>query len=211
MEIQKFTFNAFSENTYLLYEGNTGIVVDPGMSNAIEEQEFEAFVTEKELNISRCILTHCHIDHVMGTDYIKSKYGASPEFHKEDQITYENNERVAAMYGVPFTPSPTQKGYLDENDKVILGETTLEIRFVPGHAPGHIVFIDHDKKNIIAGDTLFQMSIGRTDLPGGNHEQLLSAIRSQLFTLPDDYVVYCGHGPETNIGFEKTNNPFLKG
>ncbi len=209
MKIKKFTFNPFSENTYLIYEGGNGIVIDPGMSQPVEEEEFHQFVLENKIGITRNILTHCHIDHVLGNDFIKRKYNVLPEFHEMDRMLFDNNDKVASMYGIPYTPSPEPKCYLHQDDTINIGDSTLEIRFVPGHAPGHLVFIHHEDKLVIAGDTLFRQSIGRTDLPGGNHEQLLASIRKELFTLGNDYTVYCGHGPETTIGFEKENNPFV--
>ena len=114
------------------------------------------------------------------------------------------------MYGIPFRKAPPEKYHLfDLNKGVSFGKSHLEIRFVPGHAPGHVVFISKDSNFVINGDCLFDGSIGRTDLPGGHHQTLIDSIKQQLFTLNDDCLVYCGHGGETTIGKEKSTNPFL--
>lgn len=209
MNIKHFTFNPFQENTYLLWSGHEAVIIDPGMMTSAEENQIHDFIKEHNLELKRCLLTHCHIDHVLGLKYIESQYGLLPEFHADDMMLYESNDRTASMYGIPYNGAPEPGDHLKVEDKITFGEVALEIRFVPGHAPGHVVFIDHASKQVIAGDTLFQGSIGRTDLPGGNHEQLIDCIKKELFTLDGDYQVHSGHGPSTSIGFEKENNPFF--
>jgi len=146
----------------------------------------------------------------MGCKGIFDRYGLYPECHPESTAVISANERVAQMYGVPFIAGPEPNKFISEQDTIAFDDQELEIRYVPGHAPGHLVFIDHSAKTVIAGDTLFSGSIGRTDLPGGNHELLLEKIVSELYSLPEDYVVYCGHGPSTTIGKEKSSNPFVR-
>jgi len=180
------------------------------MSTEQEWAEFDAYVESNSLKVNRLILTHGHIDHVMGCQGIFERFALLPECHPESVVVLAANERVAEMYGVPFVAGPDPKKFISEQDSISFDGQELEIRYVPGHAPGHLVFVDHEARRVIAGDTLFNGSIGRTDLPGGNHNVLLEKIKTELYTLADDYVVYCGHGPTTTIGKEKKTNPFVK-
>lgn len=210
LSIKKFTFNAFQENTYLLYdESKSAVIIDPGCSNATEERELINFIDNEGLTIVHLINTHCHVDHVLGLNFIADKFNISAQFHELDLPVLEAVPNYATMYGFNVMPFSGKKQFLNEGDQVIFGSTTLDILFVPGHAPGHIVFVDHSEKVVIGGDVLFYSSIGRTDLPGGDHETLIDSIKSKLFPLGDDYTVYPGHGPKTTIGFERINNPFL--
>lgn len=210
--VEQHTFNPFQENTFLIYdETKEALVVDPGCYTAEEKSRFKALITSKELSLKGIISTHSHLDHVFGNHFVMNEFNVGLTIHKEDLETLKMQARTCEMYGVPnvdISPEPTS--FIKEGEQINFGNSTLEVVFVPGHAPGHIAFISHEDKFVINGDCLFQNSIGRTDLPGGNLEQLLTSIRTQLFTLPDNYVVYCGHGPCTTIGVEKTNNPFLK-
>ncbi len=210
MKFHVFTFNPFAENTYLI-EGKHGnsIIVDPGMADERELDILSSFLEQHGLILKRCILTHCHIDHVLGTKAVSDKYGLRAECHTDSKPIWESCPTVSQMYGIAFSAGPEPEYNLKAGDKLMLDGEELEMRFVPGHCPGHLVFIDHEGKKVIAGDTLFRQSIGRTDLPGGDHELLLGRIRTELYSLDDDYIVWPGHGPQTTIGFEKQNNPFL--
>lgn len=211
IKIKIFTFNGFYENTYLLYnEKGDGIIIDPGCYEKHEQDELSNFITENNITLKKLLLTHSHIDHILGYQYVCKTYNLTPENHANDVDTFLRVKDYAPMYGFTgYTEGKEPTGQINHLDKIELGEILLEARFVPGHAPGHLVFICHEQKFVINGDCLFNGSIGRTDLPGGNHEQLLSSIREQLFTLPDDYTIFCGHGPETTVGKEKTSNPFF--
>jgi len=209
MQILKFTFNPFEENTYLIENQGEAYIVDPGCSNPIEYKQLDEVIEVNGCSIKAVLNTHCHIDHILGNAHCCKKFKAPLWMDSRDLPNLNMGPQVSQMYAIPYTPSPDPAKFLDDQSDIELGEESLEIRFVPGHAPGHIVFIHHASKSIIGGDTLFQLSIGRTDLPGGDHELLLSSIKEQLFNLPDDYTVYSGHGPETSIGFEKEHNPFV--
>ncbi len=207
-----FTFNPFQENTYLIASNGICVIIDPGCFERHEKQELADFILENSLKPVRLLNTHCHIDHVLGNNFVCQKWNLKPELHKEDLSILQALPNYGHMFGVGgIEESPMPEKYLDEGDKIEFGNMKLDILFVPGHAPGHIVFINHADKYVIGGDCLFKESIGRTDLPGGDHETLLKSIREKLFMLPDDYIVYPGHGPETTIGFEKKYNPFVGG
>ena len=211
MKVQKFTFNPFQENTFVLHdESKDCVIVDAGCYDRNEQEMLKQFIEDNGLNPVALISTHSHLDHVFGNEFVKTTFEVPQFIHKEDLQTLSNFERTCNTYGIPAPSIPdTDVSFFDLEKGFEFGNTHLEVRFVPGHAPGHVVFIHHDSKTIINGDCLFMGSIGRTDLPEGNHDLLLTSIRQQMFTLPDDYTVFTGHGPETTIGFEKSNNPFL--
>lgn len=210
LQVHSFTFNPFQENTYIIASPNKEcIIIDPGCYGTDEQNELKQFIETEGLKPVRLINTHAHIDHVLGNDFVCRTYNLLPELHKKDLPTLTSIPQYAGVYGINYTEGPMPTSFLTENDVVEIGGEKLEIRFVPGHAPGHIILINHTDKWIIGGDVLFQRSIGRTDLPGGDHQTLLNAIRSQCFTLPDEMTIYCGHGPTTTIGEEKRYNPFL--
>lgn len=208
--IQGFTFNPFEENTYILYdETKECVIIDPGCSNKSEQEEIAQFIKDEELKPVKLLNTHCHIDHVFGNSFIAKKYNLGLEIHKEDLQVLHSLPQVSHLYGLNAEESVEPSVFLNEGDKIIFGNSSLDILFTPGHSPGSICFVAHADKFIIGGDVLFYGSIGRTDLPGGDHETLLTSIREKLFVLDDDYAVFSGHGQETTIGFEKKNNPFL--
>jgi hydroxyacylglutathione hydrolase len=210
LQLKVFTFNPFQENTYILFdESKEAVIFDPGCYEKVENDELASFISSQGLKVSHLINTHCHIDHVLGNAFVKNKYNVPLMIHQKEIPVLKSVKVYAPNYGFAGYQEAEPDGYLDENEKFKFGNTELEILFVPGHAPGHLVFYDKDSKICIAGDTLFQGSIGRTDLPGGDHQTLLRAIKSELFSLPDDTVVYPGHGPETTIGIEKQHNPFV--
>ncbi len=210
MKITKFTFGPFQENTYVLYdETKECVIVDPGCFSASEQIELDEFIKENSLMAVLLLNTHCHIDHVAGNLFVFEKYGLKPVIHKADLPVLKSQEQTSVMYGLPFEKSPEPERFIDENDVITFGNTRLEVLFTPGHAPGHVTFYNREKKVIIAGDVLFYNSIGRTDLPGGDHQTLINSIKNKLFPLGDETVVYCGHGPETTIGHERRTNPFI--
>ncbi len=210
--VKKFTFNPFQENTYVLFdETKECLIIDPGCYEPLEQEELTSFVAQNELKVTKLLSTHSHIDHVLGNKFVMEKYGVDLFIHSKDLETLTSVETYAASYGfMNYSACTVPSNFLKEGESVAWGNSSLEIRFVPGHAPGHVVFVANEEKFIINGDCLFQGSIGRTDLPGGDHQTLLDSIKRELFSLPDDFVVYCGHGPETTIGNEKLHNPFLK-
>jgi glyoxylase-like metal-dependent hydrolase (beta-lactamase superfamily II) len=212
VHIRRFEFSPFQENTYVISnEARDCWIIDPGCYDASEKQALKAFIAEEGLTPVRLLNTHCHLDHVFGNAFVCETYGLRPSYHRKDQPTMEMAGLSAKMYGIPgFEPSPNPVEYIDEDEVLTLGGESFELRFCPGHAPGHLVLVHHGQKFVIGGDVLFNGSIGRTDLPGGNHETLLRSIREQLYTLDDDYTVYSGHGPTTTIGKEKKTNPFVR-
>jgi hydroxyacylglutathione hydrolase len=209
MTVKQFVFNAFSENTYVGYD-HTGecIIIDPGCFDSSEKAELTRFIADNKLTVKKLINTHCHIDHVLGNNFVKLTFNVHLFIHKADEQTLKANEIVAQLYGFHGYEQTTAEEFLEENEEVKFGDSTLKVLCVPGHAPGHIALVNVEEKICISGDVLFQQSIGRTDLPGGDFDTLMNSIRTKLFTLPDDVKVYCGHGPATNIGFEKLHNPY---
>lgn len=210
LKIKSFTFNPFSENTYLLYdETGEAVIVDPGCYDKNEQAELDDFISENRLTPSLLLNTHCHIDHVLGNAYVKTKYQIPLWIHENEEQILRAVSSYASNYGFPNYQESEADHFIKEGEEIKFGDTRLQSLFVPGHAPGHVVFYHKESKTCIGGDTLFQGSIGRTDLPGGDHETLIQAIQTVLFKLPDDVIVYPGHGPSTTIGFEKLNNPFV--
>ncbi len=212
MEIKKFVFSPFMENTYIISnEKKECLIIDPGCYDANEQQTLENYIAENDLTPTLLLNTHCHLDHVFGNAFVMEKYKIPFAMHRLDLPTLTMGERSAMMYGLNLTPSPEPTQFLEEGDIVELREIKLEVIFVPGHAPGHIVFYNKEEGYVVNGDVLFQESIGRTDLPGGDHATLLKNIKEKMYQLPDETLVYCGHGEETTIGHEKKYNPFVRG
>ncbi|MDA0315484.1 MAG: MBL fold metallo-hydrolase [Bacteroidetes bacterium] len=210
LHIKCFTFNPFQENTYLLYdEEGTAALIDPGCYTQEERRELEAFMIEEGLQVTQLLNTHCHIDHVLGNAWAIDRFQVSLQIHALEVAVLKSVEVYAPNYGfLDYVPS-TASSFLVEGQEIQIGNELLRCLFVPGHAPGHLVFYHKASKRCIAGDTLFRGSIGRTDLPGGDPSLLLEKIKSQLFVLPEETLIFPGHGPETSIGYEKKNNPFV--
>lgn len=210
IQIASFTFNPFNENTYVLFdETKQCIIIDPGCYDDKERAEMVNFIEKNKLTPVRLLNTHCHIDHVFGNKFISKKYNVGLEINKHDIPTLNSLMQVAHLYQLNAEESPEPAKFLDEGDKVLFGNSSLEVFFTPGHSPGSITFYNKEQKFMIAGDVLFYGSIGRTDLPGCDHDALIRNIKTKLFPLGDDFKVYSGHGPQTSIGFERKNNPFL--
>lgn len=212
MQLHSFNFNPFQENTYILWDEESldCAIVDAGNSNPEENAALKTFIENNKLNPKMLLGTHAHIDHVFGNWYIKHEWNIPYYLHKEDYSMLERSIQMAALWQLNYTPSPEPDIELNHGDNIKIGNINLEVRFVPGHAPGHVIFVHHPSKTVIGGDCLFRGSIGRTDLPGGNHDLLIEKIKTEMLSLPEDYTVYSGHGPETSIGNEKMHNPFLQ-
>lgn len=210
MHLAQFTFNPFGENTYVLYDDSKEcMIIDPGCSDTAERSTLDEFITSEGLKPVILFNTHCHIDHVLGNAYVSEKYNLELMSHREEKQVLDMQPMVSNMYGIPYDPSPAITLFKDDGDSITFGETTLKVLFTPGHSPASISLYHEESKTLIAGDVLFQRSIGRTDLPGGDMDTLLNSIRTKFFTLPEDVRVYPGHGPHTTIGEEKRENPFL--
>ncbi len=209
IHVQSFVFNPFQENTYIAYtDSGTCMIVDPGCYDRKEEKLLSEFITSHGLKPALLVNTHCHIDHVFGNDYVAKTYGLKLYIPKGEKEVMHSAPRVAELYGLNYTPHD-EVSFI-EGDKIFLDKEVFEILDVPGHSPGHVALYHRVQGFVFGGDVLFKQSIGRTDLPGGNMDVLLNSIRSKLFVMPDETVVYPGHMESTTIGFEKLYNTFLK-
>lgn len=211
MNVKTLVFNPFQENTYIVWsKSRECAIIDPGMMYHNEYQAISAFIEEKGLTPTHLLNTHMHIDHVAGNEYISNKYGLVAEGNIEDNFLAERVKEQAQMFGVPYSGNNVTIGKnLSENDIIKIGDESLKVIEIPGHSKGHIAFYSEKDNFIFTGDALFQLSIGRTDLPTGNYNQLLTSIDTKLMTLPDETVVYPGHGNKTTIGFEREHNPYI--
>lgn len=210
MVLKKFTFNPFSENTYVLSDDTKEcIIIDPGCYDQDEKAELSRYIQDIGLNPVAIVLTHAHIDHVLGNNYLTGKYGI-PIIMSELEVTLLKSAAVyGEMWGIKVEPSPAPSGFLEEGKSYRFGTTELEVFFTPGHSPGSYSLYHRLSKQLLSGDVLFNRSIGRTDLPGGDFDTLKNSILTKLYTLEDDVIVYSGHGPETTIEEEKMENPFV--
>lgn len=210
LHLKSFTFNPFQENTYLIYDDEgTAAIVDPGNSSASEDAELKRFIEEKKLRPTRLLLTHGHVDHILGNKFIYDQYGLKPEIHKNDLFFIERMQQTAAMYGLNCEPSPLPEKFFEEGDKIEIGKYVFDCIYTPGHSPGSISFYNPENRLLIAGDVLFKGSIGRSDLPMGDHDTLIRSIKEKVLVLGDDIKVYNGHGSSTTTGAERKTNPFL--
>ena len=211
LKIKTFIFNPFQENTYVVSdETGSCVIIDPGCSSDRENEDVESYIEQHNLDPVKVLCTHLHADHVLGNAFFYEKYGLKPEAHFNEQDLYNMVKSQVQMFGLIMHSEPPEIGnYLNEGDMVSFGNTTFKVLLVPGHSPGGICFYSEKDKVVFAGDCLFSGSIGRTDLWGGDHQLLLNRIKSELLTLPEETVVYSGHGPTTTIGEEKKDNPFL--
>lgn len=210
ISVHFFTFSPIAENSYVLFdETKECVIIDPGCYDDRERGELADFIKKNQLKPVKLLNTHCHLDHVFGNDFVAKKYNLKLHAHKNEIPVLDAFLRSAAMYGLNAEPSPDISVFLDEGDVVKFGNSTLEIVFTPGHSPGSITFYNKEQQFMISGDVLFYGSVGRSDLPGGNHAVLIDSIRKKLLPLGDGFKVYSGHGPATTIGFERVNNPFL--
>ncbi|MBP7990967.1 MAG: MBL fold metallo-hydrolase [Sediminibacterium sp.] len=210
IHIKAFTFSPISENTYVLYNNEgKAIIIDPGCYFPNEQETLKNFLTDNSLTPVYLLNTHCHLDHVFGNKWVHETYGLEPHLHPNEEAMLALAPVSGERWGLPFENYAGPLHFLNDGDTVFLGDTEIQVILAPGHSPGSICFYIPSQGDLMGGDVLFRGSIGRTDLPGGDSETLLHSIREKLWVLPDETVVYSGHGIKTTIGYEKRNNPFL--
>ncbi len=212
MVIKKFEFNPFPVNTYILWDevSKEAIIIDAGCYFEEERTELINYIRDNKLTIKHLLATHLHLDHNFGNPFVSKTFNIELEANKGDEFLLQNMEAQARAFNMPLPDAPIPIGkYINENDEISFGTNILKAIHVPGHSPGSIVYYCEQEKVAFAGDVLFRSSIGRTDLAGGDFNTLITGIKNKLFTLPDDTIVYPGHGPSTSIGFEKQHNPFI--
>jgi glyoxylase-like metal-dependent hydrolase (beta-lactamase superfamily II) len=212
IKVNVLPLNPWQENTFILSdETNQCVIIDPGCLTETEQDQISAFIESNDLIPVALLHTHLHLDHVFGTRFIAEKYNLQPQAHMDDEFLIDQTTNYALQFGVQLEDNPPPLGnYLTEEKTVTFGQSSLQVLHLPGHSPGGVAFYSAHDGFVIAGDVLFRESIGRTDLPGGDYETLINGIQHKLLTLPDETVVYPGHGPATTIQHEKSNNPFFK-
>ena len=210
-QLQAFVFNVASENTYVLYnEKGNAWLLDPGNMNEKETSALESFIKEKNLTVTKIVLTHAHFDHVMGLQWAYNTYKVPVYLHEDEKEILDMLPMSAGRFGLLVEPVKANLNLIKEGEKLDFDGEKFKIYHVPGHSPGSVVYHNENQKFMISGDVLFQGSVGRTDLYKGDYDLLISGIREKLFILDDDTQVFSGHGNPTSIGFEKQHNPFLK-
>lgn len=197
----------FGQNAYLAWapEATSAVAVDPGA----EAAAMADFLAGEGLSLAAILITHAHLDHIEGVAELVRRTAAPTYMHPDDRLLYEHVVQQGLQFGLPVEAQPPVDHPLAHGQVLRFGELELSVRHAPGHAPGHVIFHHAPSACAFVGDVVFQGSIGRTDLPGGNFQQLIRSIREQVLTLPPETVLYCGHGPETTVGAEATTNPFL--
>jgi len=211
LKLKQFAFNDFMVNCFILYhETGDCAIVDASCSNESENQVLSSFIKENQLTPKHLINTHCHVDHLLGNKFIYDEYGLTTACHTLDVFLIDEAVQHAAMFGLKAKKPPAPGQLIEEGDELEIGNSKLEVLHVPGHSPGSVALYNADTGICITGDALFNGSIGRTDLPGGDYNTLIDSIRRKLLVLPDDVRIFPGHGPESTIGNEKRSNPFLQ-
>jgi glyoxylase-like metal-dependent hydrolase (beta-lactamase superfamily II) len=210
LNVKAFVFNPIQENTYVLHN-NSGeaAIIDPGCYFPEEQDELKDYITQMGLKPVLLLNTHCHLDHVFGNKLVAETWGLTLHLHPNEETLLAYAPTSGLMYNIPFDNYKGDFVYLKEGEKIQLGADELDILFTPGHSPGSVSFYCREQGFVIGGDVLFRGSIGRSDLPGGDHDTLIESIRTQLLVLPDETKVYSGHGPATTVGEERRSNPWL--
>lgn len=211
MKIKRFEVGPFAENTYLLTEDNDALLVDPGFSNEKEFKQFRSELANSGSSLKAVLLTHAHIDHVLGLPFVLKAFDVDVYLNHTDLTPWNNISQQARMFGLQadnldFTPNE-----LPDKGTFSIASFNMDLLYTPGHAPEHVSIYFEDEQVLLAGDTLFKQSVGRTDLYKGDSDLLKNSIREKLYSLPDETTVYPGHGEVTTIGEEKRNNPFVRG
>jgi len=211
VSIKKFTFNPFQENTYIVHDGENCVIIDPGCFEPHEKEELLLFIKDNNLIPQALLLTHAHIDHVLGCHFVLQNFDVDFYLHEKDSNTLASVKDYAHVYGFKgYIPPPEPTIWLKGGESLVFGEIKFNVLFTPGHSLGHVVFHDNSNAFVINGDVLFAGSFGRVDLPGGDINVLKESIHQTMFKLPPETVVYCGHGGETTIGQEKRSNYILQ-
>lgn len=209
--IAQFTFNAFSENTYVIADSDgNSVIIDPGMTDPSEDSILFEYIDEEKLTPQLILNTHCHLDHILGNSAVSERYKIDMRCHRLELPVIDRAAATSLMFGIPYRPSVLPSATIEEYEVISVGAISFEVLFVPGHAPGHLAFVCHQERVVFSGDVLFKGSVGRVDLPGCNAAHLVESIQTKMYALPDDYVVYSGHGPQTTIGDEKRENFFVR-
>lgn len=210
LTVKAFEFNPFSENTYVVSDSSGQcVIIDPGCYTREEQEELRQYIVSNGLTPVGLLNTHAHLDHMLGNAFVHRVWNLSPRLHAYDADLLRSAPVYGEMWGIRPEPSPDPEHLLDEGDVISFGQSKLQVLFVPGHCPGHVAFYEESQRTIFSGDVLFAGSIGRTDLPGGDYDLLMQSIRTRLLVLPDEVKVYSGHGPQTTVGAERFDNPFL--
>ncbi|MCK9611581.1 MAG: MBL fold metallo-hydrolase [Bacteroidales bacterium] len=209
--VKSFEFNGFGVNTYVLINDNNNcVVVDPGCYTKSEQKRFDDFIDFSGLTIEKQLITHCHIDHILGIAHIEDKYGVGAWIHPAGKEFLRASVGYASVFGFHLERPVVPVGFIIEGEPIFLGKERFDVLYTPGHAEGSVCLVYHEQKMVFTGDVLFRESIGRTDLPTGNYDLLIKNIKDKLLTLGDDYTVYPGHMNVSTIGHEKLNNPYLE-
>lgn len=212
LNVKTFEFNPVQENTYVLFnEKDACCIIDPGCYFPNERAALQEFVEQQGLSPELLLNTHCHLDHIFGNKWVHDTWHLPLHLHEKEQQVLARGPEMGHMWGMPFENYRGELFFLEPGKDITIGDDNLAILFLPGHSPGSVGFYSKKQGFLIGGDVLFRGSIGRTDLPGGDHQTLINSIKTQLWPLPDDTIVYPGHGEPTTIGWERAHNPFLKG
>jgi hydroxyacylglutathione hydrolase len=210
LQVKTFVFSPIQENTYVVFnQQKQALIIDPGCYFPAEQEKLATFLTDKNLTPVQLINTHCHLDHVFGNKWVHETYGLELYIHSLEEKMLAFAPLSGDKWGLPFENYTGSLHFLEEGQQIVLGDDKLEIILAPGHSPGSLCFYSKADKFVVGGDVLFNGSIGRTDLPGGDHDTLITSIKEKILVLPDDTVVHSGHGMPTTIGREKRGNPFL--
>jgi glyoxylase-like metal-dependent hydrolase (beta-lactamase superfamily II) len=210
LQIKTFVFNPFQENTYVAYdETSQCVILDPGCYFEQEQQELASFIKENKLEPKYLIHTHGHIDHALGSDFIKETYKIQAVMHKDDLEVFRRISDFGMNIGLVVNQPSDPEKFVEEGQTIEFGNSVFDIYHVPGHSPGSIALHNRKENIVFAGDVLFKLGIGRTDLFGGDHITLIESIQNKLLTLDGETIVYPGHGETTTIEEEKSENPLL--
>ena len=211
MEIRRFTFNPFQTNCYVLSDAGDAVIIDPSSASESEHEALAEYIDSSDLTVKHVLLTHAHLDHIFGVAPMCARYDVPYLMHRADLLLMQNAPEQGRLFGVEVDDAPEPGGYLDEDSCVVVGGVRLAVAHTPGHSPGSISFVSGAEGVAICGDVLFAGSIGRTDLWQGSLPVLMRSIFDKLVPLGPEAVIYPGHGPQTTIGQELRDNPFLKG
>ncbi len=210
LNYKTFVFNPFQVNTYVVYsENNEALIIDAACYEKTEQEQLKQFISNNQLKPVKQLNTHCHVDHILGSKFIETEYGLKMLIHPDGESFLSSAKEYAMTFGLSVDDTPNLGAYLNEGDIIKIGEEKLVVLYIPGHADGSICLVNHGSKVVFTGDVIFNAGIGRTDLPTGNMDLLLKGIKEKLLTLPYEYRLLPGHGPETTVGQEKEGNPFL--